>query len=184
MSIFSSIQLRIDRKYRKLKFAKILLNGIKSEMLASLSYVKAHIEYQQEELQIEKDAWKERIEMINEKYAKLNSYGYKNRSEYFNAHDDDPDLVVLDIIEEINRMTITPEDQEHYSNTTEGYLEEIEASEKALASLEKMSPIISSASIKSEEEIEKLFEENECTYLLHTPIIIDVSKILSEHYFQ
>jgi hypothetical protein len=153
-------------------------------MLASLSYVKAHIKHQHDEIQIAKGARKERIEGINERYAKLNSYGYKNRSEYFNAHDDDPDLEVLDIVGDINRMEITPEDQKYYSNTIGEYLEEIEAAEKVLASLEKMSPVVSSASVQSIEEIEKLFEDNECTYLLHMPRIIDVGKILSDHYYQ
>lgn len=184
MSIFSTIQLRIDQKFRKPKYAKILLEGIKSHMLASFSYVKAHIRNREDEMETEKAAWQERIQKINENYKKLNSYGYKNRKEYFSDQHSALDSDLLDIIGTINRLEITSEDQELYNSTITEHLEEIEAAEKVLASLEKMSPIISSAKVQSIEEIDKLFEDNGCTYLLYMPSVIDVSKILIGHYYK
>lgn len=176
--------MRIDQKYRKLKFAKILLAGVKSEMLASISYVKAHIEHQNKELNEEKEFWKERLDRIDEMYQKLNSYGYKNRKEYFNSIEGDPDLELLDIIEDINRSAITPEAEKNYACTLEKYDKEIEASEKVLFAIEKMAPIIADLRVTSIEEIEEAFHENDCSYLLHMPNLINISKILDEYYYQ
>ena len=115
-------------------------------------------------------------------YQKLNSYSYENRKEYFDSIEDDPDL--LDIIEDINRSAITPEAEEDYASTLETYGKEMEASEKALSAIEKMAPIISDLRVTSIEEIEEAFHENDCSYLLHMPNLINISKIVDDYYYQ
>ena len=182
MTLFGNVKKQIDQKYRLPKFAKVILSGVKSEMLASISFVEAHLELQNKELNEEKGIWNERLARVDALYKKLNSYGYKNRKDYFDSAEDDPDLELIDIIGDINRAAITPEAQEDYSNTLNTYYEEIRASEKVLSALKKMSPIVSSLRASSIEDIEKAFSENECSYLLNMPNIISFERILNDHY--
>ena len=185
MDILKKVKLKIDQKYRKQKFAKVLINGIKPEILKSIGYVKSHIALQKKEINVEKEMWAERLSRVNDLYKKLNSYGYKNRKDYFDSVEGelDLDLDLIDLVGDINRSAIIPEAEENYKNKLDEYYEEIKASEKILSSLEKMAPFIAYANVQSVEEIELLFEENGCYYLLHMPSIIDIDKILSEHYY-
>lgn len=177
------IKLCFDRRFRKKRFAKIIFNGVKLQILSSLSYVKYHIEHQNEEMNFDRDVWKDHQERINEKYKLLNGYGYKGRGDYFDScSEDDPELELLDIISDINRMAITKEDAENHEKEITEYVEEIEASNKTLQMLEKMASIVSSEKVTTVEEIDDLFRQNECFILLNMPSIISYEKIFTDHY--
>ena len=178
------IKLCFDRRFRKKKFARIIFNGVKLQILSSLSYVKYHIHHQNEEMNFDKNVWKEHQESINEKYKLLNGYGYKGRGDYFDScAEDDPELELLDIIADINRMAITKEDEDSHIKEIDEYVKEIEASDKILQMLEKMAPIVSLHDITTAEGIDDLFKENECSILLSMPSIINYEQIFSDHYY-
>lgn len=183
MHILKTVKFKIDQKYRKPKFAKIIINGIKSEILESIGYVKSHISLKKTEINEVKEMWAERLSIVNDLYKKLNSYGYKNRKDYFYSSGGKLDGDLINLVGDINRYAITPKAEEDYTKTLDEYYEEINASEKVLSSLEKMAPLIAYANVQSLEEIVSLFEENECSYLLHMPYIINIEKILGEHYY-
>jgi hypothetical protein len=129
------------------------------------------------------DIWKDLQESINEKYKLLNSYGYKGRGDYLNSCSaDDPELELLDIIGDINRMSVTQADEENHIKELNKYADEIKASESVLQMLEKMVSIVSSINISSIEEIDDIFEQNECLILLNKPSIINYEKIFNDHY--
>lgn len=177
------LKLCFDRRFRKKRFAQIIFTGVKLQILSSLSYVKYHIEHQNEEMKFDQELWNEHQKSINAKYKSLNEYGYKGRGDYFDScSEDDPELELLDIIGDINRMAITHEDINRHEEEVGEYLKEIEASTKVLKMLEKMTPIVSSAKITAIEEIYDLFERNECIILLNMPSIINYEKIFTDHY--
>jgi hypothetical protein len=178
------IKLCFDRRFRKKKFARVIFNGVKLQILSSLSYVKYHIDHQNEEMNFDKKVWKEHQESINEKYKLLNGYGYKGRGDYFDScAEDDPELELLDIIGDINRMAITKEYEDIHIKEIDEYVKEIEASDKILQMLEKMAPLVSLNDIITAEEIDDLFKDNECSILLSMPSIINYEKIFSDHYY-
>lgn len=175
--------LYIDQRFRKKKYAKIIFNGIKLQILSSLGFVKHHIEHQNKKKGFDITSWKERQEEINKQYKLLNSYGYKGRSEYFDSvAEDDPELELLDIISDINKLAITSDDLNNHINVINEFDKELEASEKVLHMLEKMAPVVSSSSIETIEEIDDVFDQQECSLLLNMPSIINYEKILSNHY--
>lgn len=177
------LKLRFDRRFRKKKFAQIIFNGVKLQILSSLSYVKYHIEHQNEEMEFDQELWDDHQKSINAKYKILNAFGYKGRGDYFEScSEDDPELELLDIIDDINRMAITQEDIDRHEEEIGEHLAEIEASDKILKMLEKMATIVSSESITTVEEIDKIFEQNECLVLLNMPTIINYEKIFTYYY--
>jgi len=187
MNMLNYLILRFDLAFRNKKYARVLLSGIKSEMLRSLSWLKLHIANEQSEINLEKEIWNDRKIFIKEKYQALNSYGFKNRAEYFSAEilpDEDKDLEILNIIQGINENEVTNEAVREYHSRIENHTEEIEAAKKIIAQLEKMSPILCSAEVQSISEIEKLFEDNDCSLLLRMPRIISIERVISEHYFR
>ena len=178
------LKFRFDRRFRKKKFAKTIFNGVKLQILSSLSYVKFHIEHQNEEMAFDKQLWNEHQQRIDEKYKKLNEYGYKGRGDYFDScAEGDPELELLDIISEINRLAITEEDIDRHEEEIDEHIKEIEASKKVLEMLEKMVPIVSSEKVTTIEEIDDLFNKNGCSLLLNMPSIIDYEKIFTDHYY-
>jgi|SRR5690606_38288982 len=187
MNILNYLVFRFDLAFRKKKYAQVVLSGIKSEMLRSLGSLKSYITCENSEIDFEKELWRDRKNYISEKYKALNSYGFKNRKEYFsteNILDADNDLEILNIIQSINESAITAEAVKEYHNSIETHNAEIEAAKKIIAQLEKMSPIICSAKVESLNEIEKLFEENECSLLLRMPKIINIERAIGEYYFR
>lgn len=179
------MKLELDRRFRKKAFAKKVFNGIKTQLLGSSELVKEHIKQQEEDKNLEIKIWKDRISELNEKYRELNSYGFKNRKEYFSSSkelDDDSDMKLINIIHDINQLSTTDDMQTEYANTQNKYQEEIDASRKALSLIEKISPIASSASISSLEEIDRLFSENNCELLLNLPSIINIQQAINDEY--
>lgn len=187
MNILNYLVFRFDLSFRKKKYAQVVLSGIKSEMLRSLSALNSYIAHENSEIDFEKELWRDRKRYVSEKYTELNSYGFKNRKEYFSSENilnNDNDLEILNIIQSINENSLTAEAVEQYQSSIETHNAEIEAAKKIIAQLEKMSPIICSAKIESLSEIEKLFKENECSLLLNMPKVINFERAISEYYFR
>ena len=120
------IKLFFDQRFRKKKFARIIFNGVKLQILSSLNDVKHHIDHQNEEVTVDKIVWKEHQESINEKYKLLNGYDYKGRGDYFDpCAEDDPELELLDKIANINRMAIIKEDEDSHIKEIDEYVKRL-----------------------------------------------------------
>jgi hypothetical protein len=181
--VFESLKMNIDRRFRKKEFANKVFNGIKLQLLRSVEYVKAHIEIQEKERDEAVELWKYRQKRLNEEYEELNSHGYKNRREYFDSSwsgDNDTDMKLLDIVHNINQLSITKEIETDYVNTLNRYHDEIESSQKVLKLIEKILPIASHADINSLKEIDVLFLEHGCEQVLS---IIDLPRAIFDQYY-
>ena len=175
--MFEFLKLNIDKRFRKKNFAKNVFDGIRTQLLESAEYLEAHIERLQKDRDEEVELWTDRHKRLGDRYRDLESYGYKNRKEYFDSPwsgDDHTDMKLLDIINDINRLSITEEVEADYVSTLNKYQVEIDASQEVLQKIESILPRFSQASVKSLEEIDHLFTEHGCEQLLNMPGIIDV----------
>lgn len=188
MNLLQAVRLRIDQRFRPKRFAEILLGGVRSQLLGAPNFLKEYLDRQKAEASEDREYWKQRRDHVRALLDKLHEFGFRSPEDYLfhdgGLVDDDADLEILNLIRDIRNSEITTEGEGEICASLEKYDSEIEACEKILSDVERISAVVATLKAQSVVELENVFRQNECAYLLSMPTIIDVEKIIREHYCQ
>lgn len=188
MTVLQILRLQFDQKFRPRRFALVILNGMQSHLLGAPAFIKEYLDRQQAEAAEEEHYWKQRRDNVRALLAKLHEFGFRKPEDYlYRVHEGinpDAEMEILNLIRDIRSSEINASHQHEIDASVEKYNSEVEACKKVLSDVERMSPVVANLQVRSVEEIESAFRKNECAYLLSMPTIIDIEKIVREHYCQ
>ncbi len=183
--MFELLKFKFDRAFRKDRFAKRVLEGIVSALIDASLNLEEYLEYQDLLRTQEKYDWLDRKRRYEAKRRKLKSWGYKNSEEVFDAYfstDTEIDDRLFEIAKDIDELRLSKAEETDYTKTINEFTDEIEAAEKVLKMVNKMSPIVIGAKVRKLEDIDQLFHESDCSLLLNMPSVIDLPKVIAKEY--
>lgn len=178
------MKLRFDRTFRKKRFEQIIADGILNELVLGRSYCEGIIKYQNEEIKFWKEVWQGRIDGIHKYEEKFRSYGYESAEDYLDREMDEDceEDLHYDFMAWMN-LIIKPEDQKKHNQTIGKHEKEIKACKKVLADLETITEEVARRPNASLNTLTELFEKNDVVYLIHMEGVVQVGRIIENHYF-